>query len=70
MTTEKSLEEILSSKIKYLTGKIANLWKELEGTDLTEMDTCVYLTDTISEEETKLDILKEVMKEYEGAKKE
>ena len=64
MTTEKSLEEILNSKIKYLTGKIANLWKELEGTDLAEMDTCVYLTDTISEEETKLDILKEVMEEY------
>lgn len=66
MTTEKSLEEILNSKIKYLTGKIANLWKELEGTDLTEMDTCVYLTDAISENEIKLEILKEVMKEWKN----
>lgn len=66
MTTEKSLEEILSSKIKYLTGKIANLWKELEGTDLAELDTYVYLTDTIRDEETKLDILKEVMDEWKN----
>lgn len=66
MTTEKSLEEILSSKIKYLTGKIASLWKELEGTDLADMDTCVYLTDTIREEETKLEILKEVVDEWKN----